>query len=63
MTNLKGIDLSNNVFNHFPPDLCKMKQLSHILLGNNRLFFSPMPPAIGELENLLRLDISGNQLE
>jgi Leucine-rich repeat (LRR) protein len=60
---LKSLNLTHNVFYHFPPDLCKMPNLTHVFMGQNRLFYSPITPLIGEMTNLVRLDISHNQLE
>ena len=40
-----------------------MQTLRELYLANNKLFFTPITPAIGQLKALTRLDLSGNQLE
>lgn len=40
-----------------------LQTLKELYLANNKLFFTPLTPAIGQLKALVRLDLSGNQLE
>lgn len=62
-TALRLLNLSNNAFNHFPACICSLPGLQELLFSNNRLFYAPIPPALGQMSTLARLDLSNNQLE
>lgn len=48
---------------HFGVCLIIVQTLRELYLANNKLFYTPITPAIGQLKALVRLDLSGNQLE
>jgi Leucine-rich repeat (LRR) protein len=61
LSNLKILDLSNNLFESLPPALCKLSGLRILYLQRN--FLKNLPSEIGELKNLRYLSLYDNLLE
>jgi ankyrin repeat protein/Leucine-rich repeat (LRR) protein len=60
-SNLKVLDLSNNVFELFPTCICKLEKLHTLYLQRN--FLKELPHEIGTLKNLRYLSVYNNFLE
>lgn len=60
LSNLRELDLSNNVISDIPEDLYEMKQLSVLNLENNNI--SRLPLSLGVMDSVKILMLSGNRL-
>lgn len=58
---LRILDVSRNKFNIFPSGICQNVALRNLFMGKNEIKF--IPECIGELQNLIVLDIWFNPLE
>ncbi|MCB0200221.1 MAG: leucine-rich repeat domain-containing protein [Anaerolineae bacterium] len=59
LTNLRGLDLSDNYLSELPPELWQLTNLSSLDLSENSL--GALPAEISELSKLTSLDLSFNQ--
>ena len=61
LTNLKSLNLENNLLEEFPAIICKSKLLKELDMSNNLLTI--IPEDITKLINLKSIDLSSNQLQ
>jgi len=61
LNHLETLDLSFNKFTEVPKEIAEIETLSYLRISKNKSF-SLLPHNIGDLENLLILDISGTSL-
>lgn len=60
LTNLRLLDLEDNLLQSLPPEIGNLKKLEILYLANNEL--ESLPPQIGNLSQLHTLGLSGNRL-
>jgi len=60
LSNLKRVDLSDNLFTGVPAEIGQLSKLEVLNLANNKL--TGLPYEIGNLQNLTLLDVRGNTI-
>ncbi|XP_054582516.1 leucine-rich repeat and death domain-containing protein 1 isoform X3 [Eptesicus fuscus] len=60
MTQLKGLDISNNAIRELPRNIGEMRSLVSLHAYNNQIRY--LPPSILSLKQLQKLNLSGNNL-
>ncbi|EFA81254.1 hypothetical protein PPL_06093 [Heterostelium album PN500] len=63
LVNVEVLDASKNRITSIPIEVGQIKSLKELFLNNNKLFCTPLPAKLGDLRQLTKLDLSGNQLD